>query len=235
MAQFLPHDVRLNNLKNGQYRVWHDGQEILIPRGQSTTNPLSQELVNANTKVYGVINNSYFNPPDVDFVSTNVSVKRFDTYKLQIWRGWDNLPIENPNISYVFDMGLRRIYTLMYIEITCGEFTGIHYSKPYFAYDDGPRGAEQWITDTMHFNYPGLSGLRGSFFLACNPHGVIDYMSLANKAFDTTSYIQKTRLPITLMLHDAWIFNGNSQMQIDLKNPGWNITFDVSASIMGGE
>lgn len=88
------------------YRIWHDGQQILVPRGQSITKPKSPENVAANTMVFGDINKGYFQSPVVEFRNTT-DFKLFDRFKLSIYR--DELP-DDPDTDletlgfYLLDM-----------------------------------------------------------------------------------------------------------------------------------
>lgn len=63
-------DKRFAKAQGLYYHIWHDGQEIRIPVGQSTANDLSTETVGVNTRVYGKIIKGKFYPPYVEFTNT---------------------------------------------------------------------------------------------------------------------------------------------------------------------
>lgn len=221
------HDPRLDKLKPGQYRLWHDGQNILVPVGQSTTKPLTKEIVNANARVYGEINNGYFNPPWVDFTNTNVVTERFDRYKLQTWR--DNLPINLTEIDYNKDLGIIAIKIEYSATFTCEEFTGNANGQAWvnFSVDN------IWLTETLHFDNYALQGLKGNFFLICNPTAE---QLQRGAMFDTGAELQTVNLPITAIVQRATIFNGNSEMPLLLKNPDFPLTLsEFTFNILGGE
>ena len=68
-----------------QYRIWHDAQQILVPKGQSITKPLMPENVGVNTRVHGSINKGYFQSPVVEFRNTNDGLL-FDRFNLSVYR-----------------------------------------------------------------------------------------------------------------------------------------------------
>lgn len=74
-----------------QYRIWNDGQQILVPKGQSITKPLMPETVGVNTKVHGGIRKGYFQSPIVEFRNTDERLL-FDRFKLSVYR--DELPTD---------------------------------------------------------------------------------------------------------------------------------------------
>jgi hypothetical protein len=95
-----------------QYRIWRDSQQILVPRGQSITKPNSQENVQVNTGVFGVIRGGYFNPPIVEFRNTN-NYSLFDRFNLSIMR--DNLPNDGTEIDF---FGLNVLELSAEIDLT---------------------------------------------------------------------------------------------------------------------
>lgn len=78
-----------------QYRMWHDSQQILVPRGQSISKPYSSENVSTNVGVFGNIKKGFFQSPIVEFRNT-IDYKLFDRFKLSIFR--EEFPTD-PNID----------------------------------------------------------------------------------------------------------------------------------------
>lgn len=74
-----------------QYRIWHDSQQVLVPKGQSTTKPLQPENVQVNTSVFAGIRRGYFQAPIVEFRNT-VDYELFDRFKLATFR--DYIPVD---------------------------------------------------------------------------------------------------------------------------------------------
>lgn len=87
-----------------QYRIWHDAQQILVPKGQSITKPLMPENVGVNTRVHGSINGGYFQSPVVEFRNTNDGLL-FDRFHLSTWR--DEFPTDPDT-----DIDLLGVYLL---------------------------------------------------------------------------------------------------------------------------
>lgn len=73
------------------YRMWHDGQQILIPKGQSISKPLMSETVGANTSVFGRIRKGYFQSPIVEIRNTDANLL-FDRFMLSTYR--DDIPTD---------------------------------------------------------------------------------------------------------------------------------------------
>lgn len=73
------------------YRMWHDGQQILIPKGQSISKPLMPETVGANTSVFGRIRKGYFQSPIVEIRNTDANLL-FDRFMLSTYR--DDIPTD---------------------------------------------------------------------------------------------------------------------------------------------
>lgn len=226
----LDFDNRLSKVKPSQYRIWYDGQFVLVKKGDSTTKPLTPELVNVNTSVYGAIKKSYFKPPVVDFTSTNVKVERFDRYVLGIWRHGSDLPNDNPDIDYREDIGLHAIHADVDVIFKADTFTGSYRGKVEFKYYAG----DTWESEKLHFHNYALQELYGDFFLVCNP---LPYHTEQGISFDTGKFVQEVNLPITAIVERATIKSGNSYMPLLLQNTEYfPVNLDgFSIDIVGGE
>lgn len=207
----LDFDDRLTKVNPSQYRIWHDGQMVLVKKGQSTTKPLTTELVNVNTKVYGEIQQSYFKPPLVDFTSTHVKTERFDKYYLGIWRNGEDLPYNNTLIDYHNDIGLKTIHAKIDIEFSAQEFTGYYDGFVEFNFLSG----NTWVSKDLHFSNYELQELFGEFFLVTNP---LASHLVQGKQFSTGKFIQDVNLPIDVIVRRSTIKNGNSTMNLQLQN-----------------
>lgn len=215
----IEHDTRLTDLINGQYRILHDGQKILIPVGMSTTRPLTTENVLANLKIYGTINQSYFMPPWVDYINSEVNTKRFDRYQLGVWRPNEpdeNFPIDKHEIDYHDDLGLTTIHTNVDFHFAeSDEVFGTPYGEykgtAKFEYLDG----KTWVSEQLHFDLFGLVKVYGNFFLVTNPN---TEHTAKGKSFSTGTFIQEVNLPVTAIVTEAYYKNGNSIMPLLLHN-----------------
>lgn len=104
------------------YRIWHDGQQILVPRGQSITKPLAPENVGVNTGVFGRIRKGYFQQPIVEFRNTNEN-RLFDRFMLSTYR--DEFP-DDPDTdletlgAYIVDLQFTLVI----------DFNGYHWEIP---------------------------------------------------------------------------------------------------------
>lgn len=87
-----------------QYRIWSDGQSILVPKTQSITKPLMTENVEVNTRVFGSIDKGYFQHPIVEFRNT-FDNKLFDRFNLSIYR--DEFP-DDPDTD-LETLGIRSL------------------------------------------------------------------------------------------------------------------------------
>lgn len=74
-----------------QYRIWHDSQQILVPRGQSISKPNAPENVQANVGVFAGIRRGYFQAPIVEFRNTT-DYLLFDRFTLATFR--DYIPVD---------------------------------------------------------------------------------------------------------------------------------------------
>lgn len=234
-----PHDNRLENVNPSQYRMLYDASQVLVPMGQSTTNPLRPEKVVLNTRLYSDINLGYFNRPIVDFVNANVETKRFDKFELQIWREHrqidSDLPYDDPTIDYNKDLGLTSIIvnlsqTIFLNTTDVGRIEGEAYEiRLPFEFLSGTT----WKTPDIYFNKPGLSSLYGTFFLACNATPTIISTSLEN--FDTGLYLQVDNLPIILYIKEIHVKVGNTKLELYNKNTNFIPDIDnTELLILGG-
>lgn len=211
-----------------QYRIWHDGQQIMVPRGQSITKPLSAEIVNANTGVYGDISKGYFRRPIVEFRNTN-DYKLFDRFSIKIWR--NDLPIEDTDIDYNLDLMLSEIMVKYDTVFTIADMgiDGSDSGVTWFTHSDG----ENWFTDKLHFTQYNLEHVEGDYYLCCNP--TIEQTG-AGQSFASGKSLQELNLDITVFVSKATIVNGNSKMDVELKNPTHPVTLkSFNIEIIGGE
>lgn len=221
----LDHDGRLRLLDVGQYRMWRDSGDILIPVGQSTTKPLTPEKANYNVRTYGEIHKGVFQPPYVDFTNTFQNPKRFDAFRLATFRDYNpnpepgdgSLPFDNPDIDYHDDLGLTAITAKVSIVFECDGFRGRYDNTVLFRWlDDGI-----WSTDTLEFNDYELSSLVGKFYLYTNQL----FKTMPNRGLDlnTAQFLQAGVLPIYCTVERASIVNGDSEMKLLLWNSSWNL------------
>lgn len=223
----LPHDDRLKNVKPSQYRIWRDGQNVLIPVGKSITNPLVKEIAQVNTDCYAPIHKGFFTKPTVDFTSTTANnIKRFDRFYLQTWR--DELPIDNPDIDYNDDLNLRAVWVRLRSLFECNGDNGINEDEIAFHFVEN----QTWRTNKMPFNKFGITGLRGEYFLVTNP---TDEMKSFGKNFDTGLTLHIGILPVTLIVTEAYYFNGHSEIKLLTKNAIFELTQTTTFEILGGE
>ena len=96
-------DKRLTLLRGGQYRIHRDSQSILVPKGKSTTKPLTNELVLANVEVDGEIEHGYFQPLKYTFSNTMSYKQKFDQFFLETFRR------ELPDDVNLIDIGITNI------------------------------------------------------------------------------------------------------------------------------
>ena len=93
------------------YRIWHDGQQILVPAGQSTTRPHVNENVSANTRVHGGIREGWFQSPIVEFRNTT-NERLFDRFNLTVWRDIEN----NGTELDLFDLSIFEMRFILHTE-----------------------------------------------------------------------------------------------------------------------
>lgn len=223
------HDRRLDKLKVGQYRIWYDGQDILVPKGQSITKPLMPEKVQTNTRVYGEIHNGYFKKPIVDFTNTNVNINRFDKYYLQTWRNGDDLPFDNTDIDYYDDLGLLDIQTRINVVLNCDNFYGFYTGKRtvFHHLED-----HTWETDILHVSNFSQQGLEGNFYFVVNP---LMYHYTTGIMLNTAKFLHEN-LPIFLVLTELRLKNGNSFINLLNENEEYSTFIEsVLIEILGGE
>lgn len=238
-----PHDDRLKNVEPSQYRLWHDTENVLVPYGKSTTQPLCKESIPTNVKSYSPINKSYFTPPYVDFTNVEKDTKRFDRYRLQSYRENINtvdidsnpLPFDKPEINYRRDLHLNRVRVQADIIFACDTFKGSYSGFLDFDYlEDGEDEFNVWVTHKAHFQNYTLEELYGDFILATN----VTDSSLVNngQVFITGEMLQKVNLPIYIIVNRATVKNGNSEMPIQLQNYEYPLTVEIAnIDVLGGE
>lgn len=225
MATVLNHDKRLDKLVDGQYRLWNDAQNILVPVGMSITKPLTPEIVNANAKVYGEIDKGYFKRPFVEFTNTNVDVEQFDGYYLQIFR--DTIPQE-PHVDPHEDLGLNEIHVKYHVNFKHKHIHGKMNGVTTFKWAAG----KNWYSDILHFDTFGIEALQGDFVLVCNPTTAQQERGIL---YPTTEELHPT-MAVDIIIKRALIRNGNSEMQLLVKNPLFIVELvNFELTILGGE
>lgn len=229
MRPLYPHDKRLDYLKVGQYRIWYDGQNILVPVGQSITKPLTKEIVNANTKVDGEIHNGFFQPPLVSIENTDVCVESFDRFFLGIWREGSELPKDDPRIDFHYDIGLNELYLYFSLTLRCDTFYGEDEGLVILKHIND----NNWKSDIMHFNLFELDRVYGDYYFVTNPSFVDIHNGLEIK---TGLFLQDVNLPLSIIITKAALIRGNSEMDLLLYNSGWDIVLNnISINIKGGK
>lgn len=204
---------------NQQYRIWHDSQQILVPRGQSVSNPHRNENVQANTGVFSDIRKGYFRRPVVEFRNT-IDYLLFDRFFLSTWR--DELPTD-PDIDWPDDLNINTVLLHFNIVFVCAAvgYTG---RSGGFALmrtaGKGTNGQTNWISDVLHFDDYNLTHVRGDFVIVSNP--TAGQASIGQHF--TTAVNMHPNYPLDVIVNDVYIRNGNSTMEIILKNPTFAIT-----------
>jgi hypothetical protein len=221
-------DNRLRFLEGGQYRILHDGQTVLVPKGMSTTKPESPEEVPVNLKINGVINNGFFMRPLVNFWNANVKQKLFDRFWLQIWR--EDLPVDRPDIDWNGDLGINRVL----IELTAlfqeqstsaiGSFSGFVWVEHI--------GNNQWQSDILHFTDANTLRLEGMFRIGFN--GIYD--GVFKLHLEQLGYIQDERTTLDLGIARCDLVHGNQTQEMLTKNPQLELaTILFNYNIRGAE
>lgn len=236
-----PLDPRLAE-SDTYHRLWHDKSDIFLPPPQSTTNKLVKEVIGCNTEANTKVIKGRFNPIEVNFFNTQMQRKIFDKITIQTWRQGGNgdlvgdLPANNPDIDYHEDLGLMAIkakFSLEFSVATDIEITGRSSGICWFDYSQGSYTTGNWVTQPMEFEEYNLRHLRGDFVLVTNP---TEYQRTIGQDFATGAYIQDVNLPITAIINNVSIINGNSKMDVILKNALFAVTLKTfSIEIIGGE
>lgn len=234
----LDKDDRLRLLDVGQYRMWNDAGDILIPIGQSTTKPLTTEKVSYGLKAYGEIRKGVFQSPHVDVTNRFPNPKRFDVFRLSIYRDFNpnpepgdgSLPFDDPSIDYHDDLGLTAITAKVSIVFDCDGFQGSYDNDVLFRWtDDGV-----WMSETLEFNDYEVNSLVGKFHLFTNQYA----KNLPNRGLEvnTAQFLQEVNLPIFCRIERARLINGDSGQDLLLWNtPTWPLfIYSVSVTLIRG-
>lgn len=213
-----------------QYRIWHDGQQILVPKGQSISKPLSSENVSANTGVFGDINKGYFQAPVVEFRNT-IDYLLFDRFRLRIIR--DELPTD-PDIDWPDDLGVHTVlirFNVVFAVASVG-YTGRSGGYAVLrSWGKGTNGRSNWVSDVLHFDDYNLTHIRGDFNIVCNPTAG---QSSIGQSF-TTGQSMHPLYPFEIYINDVFIKNGNSTMEVILKNTAFAVTLQsFTFELLGG-
>lgn len=164
-----------------QYRMWHDSQQILVPRGQSITKPLMPENVQANVGVFGSIKKGYFQSPVVEFRNT-IDYKLFDRFNMSTYRDYfpDDPDTELDTLGfylidlnftlvvewYTFAWEIPKNITLIKIDKNIFQTPNAHLITTYTPYD-AQGGQEYNVEFSCFFNI----GLSENFDLGILPFG----------------------------------------------------------------
>lgn len=208
-----------------QYRIWHDSQMILVPKTQSTTKPQQPETVSCNTGVFSTIGQGYFKPPIVEFRNT-VDYKLFDRFWLQSFRY--DLP-NVPHIDWHFDLGIKAVWLEYVIAFNCNGIKGFDRGMTLLYF----KGINNWCSEELHFDNYGLSALSGDYFIVCNPTAI---QQATGKNYTIGEDLQTQRLPLTVIVQRAKYRDGNSEMQLLVKNTDFQLSIEsFEFTIKGGE
>jgi hypothetical protein len=247
-------DTRLSKTKS-EYRMLYDASDVLVPEGQSTTQPLDKEIVGLNTRIYGEIDNGYFNMPVVDFVNTDVKTERFDQFYLQTWRKPENMPTEEtPDVTLNDTLGIKAIQVDTDVQFNLHIDDLNEYGVTIRARSDAeglvnfyhqvPTGtgstSERWITPLLHFDGQSNQHLEGDFFFyAANSN-----LDPSNAwSFDTGKTLQVDNLKVFIVITHMNVVLGNSSMKVIDWNAPFSPTLVGSAptflvnkfNVIGGE
>lgn len=228
-------DGRLSDLLDGEYRIWSDAQDILIPRGQSTTNPREKEKVNANTKVHGVIQKGWFNRPHVQYFNTFPNVKIFDEFYLRSWRY--DLPLDDPDVDLNGDLGIEELqfeYAITFTEEST-EIYGYSQGIASLFYDKTYPGENVWYTSSLRFTDINNTRLEGTFQFVINEPIWLGM----NIPIVTGEEIQPGVLPFNVVVNEATLVNGSSKSElfIEGKNDDLSEGFKIDSftfNVLGG-
>ena len=204
-----------------QYRIWHDSQQVLVPKGQSTTKPLNSENVQVNTTAQGFIGQGYFSKLMVEFRNT-IDAKLFDRFYLKSSRF--AMPMD-PIIDWLDDLDVNTIVVRYTIVFTSNEnefsvnFTG--YTELQY-HETTPSNAKIYLSPVLSFG--NLSDeLQGYFRLVTNMNSVFETHT---KVLPTGQFLQPVNLPVSILVYKAFIQNGTSIMEIER----FNDLFDIELS-----
>lgn len=215
-----------------QYRIWSDGQQILVPKGQSITKPLMPENVSANVRAFASIRRGYFRKPTVEFRNT-VDFLLFDRYFLQTYRY--DLP-DDSIVDWHDHLGiemLRLRYSIMFRNPDTG-YTGRSNGVIETLYEGkGENGGSNWLTQNLTFDEYSNTHLKGLFSLVTNP---TNEQNATGLKFSTGEFLQPVNLPIDVIIHNVVLVNGNSEMKLLTKNPLFTVELtDFTFEVLGGE
>lgn len=229
----LPHDDRLDNANKSEYRIWSDACTALLKRGDSLTRPLTEEKIPVNVNVYAEIIKSYFQQPIVDFTN-GMNNKRFDQFKIQIWRDGDELPGNGGGVDYPGDLGISRIRVRESLSISNDYGKATHYGNINFYADTSID--DHWITDDLNFNlYTNDAHYEGYYCYVVNPTADIPQ----GQRFETGLNLKQDKYPVTLVIRQAFLVSGGSKCEVLNKNEDLgiklaDITIDEFTIIGGG-
>lgn len=231
----LEHDKRLDLLNPGEYRLWHDACQVMIPIGKSTTQPLRKEVIPQNTRVYGEIQKGFFKPPEADFTNAEVVPKRFDRYFLRTWRNGEDLPSEEPGLDYDNDLGLKQIWIDCLLTFDFNDGTGLNSVRGYYQgviplilmQDFPDTGSKMWISETQEFSRSYKADkmeVYGNFRMGTLNTAQED--DILGFRFDT-GFKVNDELMLYLYVDNVFVRYGNSEIKILEENNDQNFTLSL--------
>lgn len=225
------HDTRLDLVNPSQYRLWHDSHEVLVPLGESTTQPKSKEKVNTKVEVFGEINKGYFKKPLVQFLNTNVDTEIFDGFYLRTWRY--NLPDDT---DWNENLGIEEVWIEYDIALTNSDTGIMGYAQGVCSmkYDANYPGANIWLTDKIPYGAASDERLQGHFQF----YSSLPVSTVPRGTEILTGEMLNFNIPMNVLINDCTVVNGNSRMELLLaKNSPINANVDIDFfdfSVIGG-
>lgn len=213
-----------------QYRLWHDSQQILVPKGQSVTKPALSELVQANSGVFGSISKGYFRKPVYEARNTN-DYKLFDRFHMQTFRY--TLP-EDTNIDWHIDLDIDNVIVEYAVEFSVAtDDTG-----DLLAIDSGEATLEwhsdkNWVSRPCYAGYFENDRIEVDYFIATNPASIQISTGLV---LPTGLFLQGTELDLFVIVTKAVAVVGNTKMDLLTKNTDFVVELsDFAFAIKRGE
>lgn len=174
-------DPRLTGLTDGNYRIWHDGEHILIPVGESISNPRVKEMVQCNTQAYGTIVKGFFNRLKVHFTNAKTVVKEFDYYYLRGWRDGEDLPLDDETIDLNKDLGLEDLFVTAELALKITTDDGVVFTSGYNGRINFYLDSEGvWRSNDITFSKPDVNGqtiICSGYFYSGEQDGILSFIN----------------------------------------------------------
>lgn len=212
---FYEHDPRLDLVNPSQYRMWGDNNKIFVPKGQSITHPYAPEKVDCNVKSYGEIKKGYFNRPVVDFTNSNVDIKRFDRFYLQVWR--PDLP-EEPDIDWNEDLGITAIQIDYFLKLltkfddTESEPYGESFNRVFLNFHEDTKS---YISDRLTFDGYDDERITGNFRIIATKDQT-QFVNFGNYMYPTN--LKTNGYSIFIFVDTFKMTVGNSELDLNNLN-----------------